>query len=249
MISYILQAALTCLFGPLLPFLIWAAHLHSYRPIGSLSPLLRKLQTVLYDINVFFSVSLLLAAVIRYRQLPSILEIIFLSALVNMQTVALVTPILVQLYDNDIHNTPIRPLWAFFQICLIFVQFGTSYSISLPQSAFPTYFEMAKTCHNVHHIQDVSYYFSSEATAKNTVKWYAIGFAIGIGYIFFLFLIVAFQLRFDTIIRRIWVKMTPKWLRKHGMRGIPLLALFVLGYNLIQNVVVLLTVRNPCEKD
>jgi len=76
MISYFFQAGLTSLFGPLLPVFIWLLKFRfDEDAIEKVSTVLRKLQASVYGVNAFFCVSLLIAGVVRYRQVPSIMEV------------------------------------------------------------------------------------------------------------------------------------------------------------------------------
>ncbi|KAF9482044.1 hypothetical protein BDN70DRAFT_930317 [Pholiota conissans] len=82
-ISYILQAALTILFGPLFCLV--------YATLEPDSKRLEKLQNQFHDISAQFTIPVSVAAIVRYRQHASFYELDFLHSLLTMQFFSLLS--------------------------------------------------------------------------------------------------------------------------------------------------------------
>jgi hypothetical protein len=148
MISYFFQAGLTCLFSPLLPIVIWLLYLRLEEDaIRKISTLLRKLQASVYGINAFFCISLLIAGVVRYQQVPSIMEVIFISTLVKVQLLIITSMLYTQLYDYYLNQT-LGAAWSSYYLLVSFAQAAFGYSISVPARVLPVYFKLANECHS-----------------------------------------------------------------------------------------------------
>ena len=244
MISCFIQTALACLFGPLLPLLIWFIALSSRQTLVRSITLLRKLQHSVYEINAFFSISLVVAAIVRHHQNPSILEISFFSSLFLMESLVAISMIWAQFGDSLLKLDSTGKLgwpWNLFYVAICVAILVTSAAIGLPDGTMSVYNQLAKECHNQHQFPDLSNYLSPSAGGKSALKWLGVGMAVSIGgSILFGVLGIA--------LARYLGKIIPQWVKKHGLNIFVTLLLLYYVSVIIVDAVKLNNVRRILEK-
>jgi hypothetical protein len=245
MISYFFQAGLTCLFGPLLPIVIWLLNLRLEEDaIRKISTLLRKLQASVYGINVFFCISLLIAGVVRYRQVPSIMEIIFISTLVEVQVLVIMSILCAQLYDYFLNQSTLGAAWNSYYSLISCVQVAFGYSISVPARVFPVYFKLANECHTQKQFINMASYFALTSNKSSTLKWWSIGLLIGFAFA----VLPKLLAKFFRWIKSILLRIMPGWLKRHGESIFMILVLLLYVYDVLSASIRLNTIRNWIEK-
>jgi Ca2+/Na+ antiporter len=212
-IAYIFQTVLTSIFGPLLVVYFWVINFRSGLRIHSISPLLKDLRKVVYETNAFFCMSLIIASFVRYHQLPTILEIIFMSELVYVQGFIVFVMLICELCCKVLLKEELHKLWILYYTAIMLTQMFESYSFSIPSSDFPIYYQIAVACHKTRHFVDISKYFAPTLNSRAALKWLLIGFAIGFAAQLG---ISVFMGMFYESLRRFMRRILPRWLIKNG---------------------------------
>ncbi|KAN0098706.1 hypothetical protein V8E51_014369 [Hyaloscypha variabilis] len=234
-ISYLIQVALVCQFAVLLPVLIWLFNIFSWKAAIQKTPLLRKLQKSVYEINAFFSVSLLVASIVRWRQIPSVMETVLISYVVWTQLLILTTMLFGQLCDNVLNKTNLTWHWQAYYLAISFAQLVTSCVIEIPSRGI--YKDLATQCHSQYDFMNLSSYLPTSEKGTTTLKWYIIGSAIGL-------VIGILTIAFAKIIARI----CPAWLLKHGEITFDISVLSLNLFSVIINAIVVEEVRGKLIK-
>jgi hypothetical protein len=215
MISYITHVAIACLLIPVTLIMdLWVSHASPQPLIKSLA-VLRGTRGSFYSINAFFCISVLVAAIIRYRQMPSIFEIWFIDTLVIMQLCVVIT---VAIFSMPMAIFKKEPFNLISSWIIGIAQHSVTYSNSISPSAFLIYYTLAKDCHSLRNFADLSVYFSPEYTAKEHAKWIGIAFVIAFGVFMVTFALVAFLGRLFRLYKRPWLRTCPRWLLVYSLK-------------------------------
>lgn len=175
MISYILQIGITCFFGLVVPILAFTIKRRSWTHLDKLAKFLRKLQSPANEVNAFFCITVMISAIVRYTEMPPIIEILFIQELVNMQCFIMFTLLIAATYDSRSNKVPVKTSHIIYNIALMFAQTSATSAVALPHKAYATYHEVAKACHDIRGYKDVSFYFAT--TSSGSWKWFGIGIA------------------------------------------------------------------------
>jgi len=247
LISYYIQTTLGCLFGPIFPVLLYIINLLARQVVVRNLPLWRKLQHSVYRINAFFSICLVVGAIVIHHQAPSILEVVFINQLSTGQMMQIVTMVWAQWGDNAINRSEGSKLgwaWNLYYFALGAAQLGTSYAVSLPDRTQTVYSDLAKQCQDQYNLIHVSGYIKSSSTGNSALKWLGLGTAVGAG-ISVLGCVLAVPLaKFYAWITNV----LPKWLKAHG---IAMLFTVILGFYtsiVILNAIIMDDFRNTWKK-
>lgn len=209
MISYFAQFGFVGFCSLILPVMAFAT---AHSPWRDGKPrlaieLLRKCQSTVNEISVFYSLSIFIAAVVRFIQTPPIFEIIFIQNLIHVQTTIIVTMLLFRVYDFQFNNIPVARSHTVYDLGNLLAQLVTSYTISLRHDSFPVFFELCQSCNRFYAYTDASSYFAPTEDAGSSAKYWGIGIGISIGS-----MVVGGLLGYlFQRIRRVF----PKWLRKY----------------------------------
>lgn len=238
MISYISQAALTCLFTTLPHLYRWiikpiswnlAGRLHGigcnkFAGASKFITILEKLRPSLYESNAFFTVSIFIAALVRYSQTPSIFEVVFIDQLVNLQTFIVLAMLVSRAAElEELQKLGItqvfrreRSVCVYVMIMLV-CQLVATYASKLPRSAFPQYYIISLACHSFTGYLDVSSYF----TFTNTpIFWELVAFGLATGTCYLLGLCIGiaslgYILRHSVTAATLWERIIPRYFREH----------------------------------
>ena len=235
MISYFIQVALVCLFGALFPIVIWLFNSLSCKVAIRRTPLLRKLQKSVYEINGFFSISLLVASIVRWRQVPSVMETVLISYVVWVQLLIFTTMLFAQLCDNAMNKASLGWEWQLYYLAIGIAQLATSCVIEVPNRKI--YKDLATQCRTQHHFINLSTYLPASEKGTMTLKWYGIGVSGGL-------LISVLGIVFGKFL----LKITPAWLRKHGEVTFFIIILLMNVSSIVVNAIVVGDVRNILKK-
>ncbi|KAF2269569.1 hypothetical protein CC78DRAFT_564807 [Lojkania enalia] len=183
MIGYICQVTLTCIFGPLLPVLFWLIRFRMSNFITLLKRFLLKLRSTVYNINAFYAVSIIVAILVRIKQTPSILEVYFMSELMDLQISILLSLTVATVCDRIMNDAKFKNARVLYHAAICIASIFLSYKVALPKSAFPVYYEVALACHEIYQIKDVSGRFQLENVDDSAFKttWIIIGASGGAG--------------------------------------------------------------------
>jgi hypothetical protein len=182
---------------------IWLFDLFSWKVAIRRTPLLRKLQRSVYEINAFFSISLLVASIVRWRQAPSVTETVLISYVVWTQLLILTTMLFGQLCDNVMNKANLAWYWQLYYLMICIAQLATSCVVEVPHPDI--YQNLAKQCHHQYGFVNLSSLLPASEKGLMTLKWDIIG-ALG-----------GFALAIiGGACAKVLLKFTPAWLRKHG---------------------------------
>jgi len=222
-----IQVALICLLGVLVPGLVWLLNIYCSPRSHSAAPstiLLRKIQKLLLETNGFLAISFQVAAIFAYTKTPSVLEISFISNLMNFQLTIIIGILWAQFADNTINKTYLGWPWTLYYFTLFGALLATTCAMKIQNKI--VYENLAKECHKQHQFVDVS---SSLNDGAGIAKWLGIGFAIGVGIAFFFPLLI---LPWKLVRNKI-----PEWLKKHGVNILFCFILWVYVADIIMSVV------------
>jgi hypothetical protein len=144
MISYYIQVALICLIALLLPVAIWLFNVFSWKAGIRTTPLLRKLQKSVYEINSFFSISLLVASMVRWRQVPPVMETMFIFYMEWNQMSNTIFMLYALLYDRSINKATLTWDWNLYYAAIGLAHLIATCLIGIPNRA--TYRDLATQC-------------------------------------------------------------------------------------------------------
>jgi len=235
MISYLIQVALTCQFAVLLPILIWLFNIFSWKVAIQRTPLLRKLQKSVYEINAFFSLSLLVASIVRWRQVPSVMETVLLSYVVWTQLLILTAMLFAQLCDSVMNKINLTWHWQVYYVAIAIAQLVTSCVIEVPNRGI--YKDLAVQCHSQYDFMKLSNYLPTSEKGTTTLKWYIIGSVMGLT-------LGILSIAFAKFI----AKFCPAWLRKHGEITFDITVLSLNLFSVVLNAIVVEDVRDKLIK-
>jgi hypothetical protein len=235
MISYFLQAALVCIFGALLPIFIWLINLFPWKSAIRRSPLLRKLQNSFYETSAFFSISLLVASIVRWRQVPSTMETVLISHVVWIQLLIVSLLLFAQIADYVMNKSHLGWEWQVYYISIGAAQLATSCVVEVPNRN--VYKDIAMQCHQQHQFVDISSYLPTSEKGITALKWYIIG---AVGGLVLGILSGAFK--------KVLFKITPKWLQRHGQSTFFVLVLLLNLVSIVINIMAIEHVRDLLKK-
>jgi len=222
--------ALACLFAGTLPEIIKLIDIRSWSAAIRAIPLLRKLQKLFYQISAFFSVSILIACMVRYYQNPSALEIIMFQYLLFAQFMVDITLFYCHIQDltindNKVSRSTVSGKLLIYYLALSLATLGIGAAMDPPHRT--TYYDFAKACHSQRDLPKVESWFEESGTVLP--KWFGIGCAIGVALVIVGFILVAILAQVG-IIRR-FVNMLPAWLRREWFTifALPFFAYYVLN--------------------
>lgn len=161
------------------------------------------MQQNVFEINVFYTLSIMIAAVVRYHQTPPILEIMFLAKLLAIQNLTNSTILFSIYFDSEFNKIPTRGT----TICRLgnsIVLIARGYSISLRRDAFSIYYEVSKYCYESHGYIDISHLFGPTIRADN-----AKGLGLAVGAFSGLLLLLFIFYFFASVRSKLWAW----WLR------------------------------------
>ncbi|KAK0099659.1 hypothetical protein ONS96_008155 [Cadophora gregata f. sp. sojae] len=154
MISYYLQIALSVLFGPLLPFLIWISKKRSFQPVLRRVALLEKLLLSVVQTSLFYSSSLFIAAIFRHCQSPSISEYVILGRLLKLQLATMSFLLCGLVLEWRLKEFSIPFEWVLYSVVIILSQGLTCVAL---EQGFPVmvdedsmyYFQLSDACDDI----------------------------------------------------------------------------------------------------
>jgi hypothetical protein len=197
--------------------------------------LLRKLQKSVYEINAFFSISLLVASIVRWRQVPSVMETVFISYVVWVQVLIISSMLFAQLSDYSMNRSNLSWDWNVYYLAIGIAQLVTSCVVEVPHRS--VYKELATECHRQHQFINVSAYLPASEKGTMTLKWYIIGavggLALGI---------------LSGALSKVLHRIIPEWLRKHGETIFLVSVLLLNVVSVIANTIVTEYVRGLLKK-
>jgi hypothetical protein len=211
----LIEAILFPIFGVLFPVIVWLLNKRSTSKVAPSTILLRKIQTLVLETTAFLILSLFVTAVSTSRQAsnPSILELTFLSSLVDFQFWSILGFILTQSADKSMNETQVSGYMHLAYYGLFIAQLVTSSTIKIPQQN--VYKTLAKECHKQHA------FFSAMSTISGaeSAKWAGIGLGGGVVLIIVIGLAVTYREHFPSFLARpfkmLW-RIVPTWLKTHG---------------------------------
>jgi len=224
MISYLIQVAVTCLIGILLPTLIWLLNL---RTTGSTTPLLKKYQTLIFETNGFLSITFLVGAIFHYSDSPSVLEACFLSSLVNTQLFITIGMIWSQWADTMMNKSNVGSPYILYHFAIFIAQLATLCTIKLKHKA--QYVDMAKECHKQHQLIDLSTSVAQFSDGTTALKWIGIGLGIGFCAVFLIHVLLS-----------PWKKLRskiPSWVKEYGLILLYFLVMVVYVVAIVMGVI------------
>lgn len=233
MCAYLIQVFSVCVFGVLVSilFLLFTSF-SSKLGIREIAPF-RKIQKRVHEINAFFSISILLAAIIRWREVPSLMETVMISYIVWFQFIICCTMLFMQLCDH-MKNAAIMP-WFYqpFYLTIIVAQLVASCVIDVPNE--DVYKDLATQCHEQYNFIDLSRWLFGKGTF--TLKWTLVGMVIGL---VFIGLTAAFA--------GVLLKLVPAWIKKHGEVIFFVAVLSLDISSVVSNVVLMMMARGDLKK-
>jgi hypothetical protein len=144
MISYYIHVALNCLFAAILPVAILLFSVFSWKAGIRTTTLLRKLRKSVYEINAFFSISLLVASIVRWRQAPPVMETVFISYMVWNQIHNTILMLYALVYDQVMNKATLTWDWNLYYAAIGLAHLIASCVIEVPNRA--TYKDLATQC-------------------------------------------------------------------------------------------------------
>ncbi|KAF2794579.1 hypothetical protein K505DRAFT_360959 [Melanomma pulvis-pyrius CBS 109.77] len=247
MVAYIFQVSMTCIFGPLLPIFIWLMRSRTSRRRILLEESFFALKKRIYRVNALYSISLLVAAIVRSKQAPPILEISFITRLIGQQIYIFIAMTFSQLYDSNLNGTKISILWILCHVCICIAQAIVSLTVKMPRSAISVCYDIALACHTKRHTIDISSMFKDGDISKFKLKWLVIAMGIGLG----IGLLIGFLTTCVNPIRNFLEKLGrrfPLWMQKNGWSMFWISILLVWVACLILGSVALFISRNDMKQ-
>jgi hypothetical protein len=215
MIAYAIQVAMACIFGPVLPIFFWLIRSRTSLRTTLLRESLLTLRKSAFKINAFYSNTLLIAAIIRFNQVPAILEISFMTKLITLQIYIFMVMFTSQLYDFYLNKTKISIPWLVVHAAVCIAQVILALTVSMPKWTFPLCYDAAVACHDLRHTTDISSMFKNGDIHKSSLMWLGVGIAIGLGVGLMLGLLESYVPVFTKFIAKVTAKL-PKLVRENG---------------------------------
>ena len=184
MISYYIQTALICLFAYFLPVAIWLFNIFSWKAGIRTTPLLRKLRKSVYEINAFFSISLLVASIVRWRQVPPVMETVFIFYMEWNQMNNMFFMLSALLYDQPINKATWD--WIVYYAAIALAHLIASFVIGIPNRA--TYRDLATQCK----IQQQMLHIADLITASEQVQTILMCIILVLGILLVLVILAGF---------------------------------------------------------
>jgi hypothetical protein len=163
----------------------------------------RKIQKRVYEVNALFSISLLVASIVRWRQVPSVMETVLISHIVWTQVVICSTVAFAQFCDYTLNKAKLS--WGSLLLCMAIgaAELLTTCMIEVPSRDI--YEDLAVQCYAQQQFIDLTGYLPASENGKSAARWLLIGIAIGL-------IILALAMIYGKFL----LKYIPAWLKKHG---------------------------------
>jgi len=187
----------------------------SWHYLNERLPLLRKFRDKVWVINAFFSLSFLLAICIRYSKTLPVIEIAYLSSLINLELIITYALYFGKMVDVTANGQKQNPR-DFLYMLIAAAQLIALCTISIPDRS--VYQEIAKQCYDQHNFVDISFYLNS-ANGKEILKWYSVGIGAFLGGAIIIAILAKVQ-----VFKTVW-NMVPAWFKKHGLAIVEMLFL------------------------
>lgn len=186
MITYIFQVVVTIFFGPLFPLLLYSIGSSTNPRIIRLQEGLRKLRNSVYTTHLFFSTSLLVAAIVRFQQVPSIVEVLFMSYMISLQYNISYILLVSDTEGKRLLGNPLRTPWLLSLVFNSIAYSIASWTLDQSKTVRPVGYEAALACHHLRGAIDISPIFQ-DVDLLSLFKW----MAVAVGCIVFMVLIVS----------------------------------------------------------
>lgn len=226
MIAYAIQVAIACIFGPILPIFFWLIRSRTSLRTTLLRESLLTLRKSALTINAFYSNTLLIAAIIRFKQAPAILEISFMTKLITLQIFIFIAMFTSQLYDFYLNKTKISIPWLGVHAAVCIAQVILALTVSMPKWTFPLCYDVAVACHDLRHTIDISSMFKNGSIHKSGLMWLGVGIAIGFGVGLILGLLESHVPVFTKFVAKVTARL-PKLVRENGWKVFLIMMLLV----------------------
>jgi hypothetical protein len=202
------QVVLVTVFAAFLPGFVWLVTFLSWKGCIRRIPLFRKIHKSLYIISAFFTLSLLLSTIVLQSHAPPVLEVVYISKLLNLELFVVICMLFTQLADNIMNKKNLGWPWNLNYITIAGALLVTSCTVSIPNQAI--YHELATECDNQKQFVNVGSAIKDFSSGTDGLKWYGIGVAIGLGGSILSGILSLFRFW-----RWIW-SWVPAWVKKHG---------------------------------
>ena len=179
-VSYYMQIGIVAFCSLIVPMIDFATSKSPWRQgkLGLVTQVLRKCQPTVNEISAFYSLSIYIAAIVRFTQTPPIVEIIFIGCLLTVQYSISLALLAAGFVDLRFNGVPMPMSHIGYSIGNALAGLVTSYPFRLRQDAFPVLFDLCKSCNRVYKYSDYSRYFDLTRDAGSTAKNWAIGTGI-----------------------------------------------------------------------
>ncbi|KAJ4294414.1 hypothetical protein N0V90_008104 [Kalmusia sp. IMI 367209] len=172
MIAYTYQAIITCL-TCMTPLLIALLKGHSSPYSSLISSFIRKLRKVFLGMSAFFAISLLVASIVRFKQLPPILEVYIALKLNALQTYILYCSAFIPIYERFFAGNRSIMRTAFWYFLIGIGKDFFLWPITVPKSTILTYRGIARACHEHRDAPDLSAMFVYDSIQQFDLKHYS----------------------------------------------------------------------------
>ncbi|KDR77333.1 hypothetical protein GALMADRAFT_442853 [Galerina marginata CBS 339.88] len=149
-VSYILQAVLTCIFGPL--FCLVYGFRKRWNFSEKTNEILEMLQDAFLDVSAQFSIPVAVAAVIRFRQHAPFYEIAFLRSLTTMQFLSLLSTTVTSGIFNERKDALRITVLVFYGLLEFGFYMGLIGGLRTSKQSWETLTELSEACKAYNHI-------------------------------------------------------------------------------------------------
>lgn len=217
MISIYIQVVLFTIFGVLSPAIVWFLNKQSKSEVAPITILLRKIQALVLKSTAFLILTLLVT--VLHASIPasnlSVLELAFLSGLLDFQFWCIVGTLLTHDADKRLNQTQGSYLLQLPYYVLFIAQLAISRSVKIPHR--DVYKALAKECHEQRHfINAVS--TVSGIDAAEGAKWGFIGMGIGFAIMLIIVFVCVFFKNIPRFLKRpfqMLCDLIPSWLKRN----------------------------------
>jgi hypothetical protein len=185
MITYMFQVVVTAFFGPLFPLLLYSIGSSTNPRIIRLQKGLYRLRNSVYTTHLFFSTSLLVAAIVRFQQVPSIVEVLFMTRMISLQSH--ISYILMDSHSlgSGLLEQPLNTPWLFSLRLSSFAHSIATWTLDTSKTVRPVGYEAALVCHHLRGAIDISPIFQ-DVGFLFVLKWVV----VAVGCIVFMVLMI-----------------------------------------------------------
>ena len=128
---------------------------------------IETLRPPLHQSNAFFSISMLIAALVQYSQIPSIFEVLLINGLVNLQINIILTMPFLMFLERKGWRWPLSRMRLLYHATISVAQIAVSYANGLPRSAFPEYYNISLACQSFRGYVNVVVYFAPSQNSSS----------------------------------------------------------------------------------